>query len=337
MIQKTTLNIIFILLFLSLSFSIYAFYENRLDKEEYEIKEDSVWIETSNGKIFGLLFSPIGVKKDKIPAMLLLQGGGDIGLANYLYEAKFFAKNGIAALVCDKSGSGLSKTKKNWTEQSFKEKTNEYFEIFTWLSNYAGINKNKIGVHGMSEGGRLALNLVAEYPSKIAFANAVSGPIDSFKENQLYGISNLYHSQNLDSAITAEALEIWDVYFNEIAKKKISNETVLKIENLRSKEPALRYFPLSTTELPSRPLPEDVHFSLVDKIKEINCPILFQYGEWDTRVDPVRSVNLIPKIDLFEIKVYPKTDHSMNLENGNMYPLFLEDKKEWILRILEEQ
>ncbi len=299
-----------------------------------KIQRDSVWIETSNGTIFGILYSPSKTSIEKLPAILCLQGGGNVGLANYTYEANYFAKQGWVGLVCDKSGQGLSMTKKRWDEQSFSDKILEYSELIDWLNSRPNVDVSRVGVHGMSEGGRLALNLAAEYPDKIAFVNSVSGPIESYKENQLYAISKLFNRLNLDPEIAKEALEVWDTHFSEVAKKNISTETVSRIDALREKAPDLRYLPASTTELPPRPLPEDVHFSLEDKMSKINCPVLFQFGEWDNRVNPVRSLELIPKKEIFDIRLYPKTDHSMNLENGDMNPLFLDDKKEWLTKIL---
>ena len=72
-------------------FSLAAF-QAKPELKNQEIKRDSVWIETSNGQIFGVLFQPINPEKSKIPAVLCLQGGGDVGLANYTYEAKFHLK-----------------------------------------------------------------------------------------------------------------------------------------------------------------------------------------------------------------------------------------------------
>ena len=334
---KKKLISLLILLSLNLSFTCFASCVAKQDKVEYEIKQDSVWIETSNGKIFGLLFSPVGINIDKIPAILCLQGGGDVGLTNYLYEAKFFAKNGIVALVCDKSGAGLSKTKKSWTQQSFEDKTNEYMELFTWLSNYHGINKEKVGVHGMSEGGRLALNMAIEHPEKIAFVNSVSGPIASYKENQLYAIYNHLRLQNFDQSIIAQALYVWNMYFNDIAKKKISEETLSRIHELTENAPNLRYRPNNSTELPSRPLPQDIHFTLEGIIEKIICPVLIQYGELDALVDPIKSLSLIPEKSNFEIKNYVDTDHSMNLKNGDIQPLFLDDKLLWIQNLLNKE
>ena len=320
-----------IFLFFYLVYTSQAICQTKYDKEQYEIKQDSVWIETSNGKIFGLLFQPIGIDKSEIPAILCLQGGGDVGLANYTYEARFFAKNGIASLVCDKSGTGLSQTKKSWTQQSFKEKTVEYLELHTWLSNYKGINNNKVGVHGMSEGGRLALNMAIKSPNKIAFVNAVSGPTASFKENQLYAIYNHLLSQKaIDNVTINKAIKVWDRYFEDISKGEISSKTLKAINELIEVAPRLRYRPDASGILPLRPLSEDIHFTLEGSLENINCPLLLQYGELDTRVDPIRSLSNIPKKMNFVIKNYTDTDHSMNLKNGDINPLFIEDKLNWI-------
>ncbi len=303
----------------------------------YEIKRDSVWIDTSNGKIFGLLFQPVGIEIRKTPAILCLQGGGVVGLANYIYESRFFAKYGITSLVCDKSGAGLSESQKSWRQQSFKEKTDEYMELFAWLSNYEGIDSSLVGVHGMSEGGRLALNMAIRNPEKIAFVNAVSGPTASYKANQLYAIYNHLHTQNLDYVTIANALYVWNKYFDDIGKGEISEKTLALINELIALDPDLRYRPDNSGELPSRPLSKDIHFTMEGSLENIKCPVLLQYGALDVLVDPIKSLSLIPEKPNFEIKKYENTGHSMNLENGDINPLFLEDKLVWIQRLLRNE
>lgn len=329
-----------IILFLNLTFTCLLScqntinYEGKKTKMEYDVTQDSVWIETSNGKIFGLLFQPVGIDNSKLPAMLFLQGGGDVGLENYIYEAKFFAENGVISMVCDKSGSGLSETLTSWSQQSFKEKTDEYMEIFNWLSNHEKVDKEKVGVHGMSEGGRLALNMASRYPTKIAFVNAVSGPIVSFKENQLYAIYNYLQSQNMDSITITKTINVWDKYFDDIGNGKITEETIQQINELTESAPDLRYRPDNSGNLPSRPLSEDIHFTFEESIDRITCPVLLQYGKLDIIVDPIKSNSLIPKKPNFIIKNYIDTDHSMNLKNGDVQPLFITDKLIWIQGIL---
>ena len=134
--------------------------------------------------------------------------------------------------VCPCLKQTISKTKISWEQQSFTEKTKEYIEILDWLSKFPGIDSKKVGVHGMSEGGRLALNMAIEYPDKVAFVNSVSGPIESFKENQLYAIENHLQAQNFDQATIIKALIVWDMYFDDVAKEKISDSSLTLINEL---------------------------------------------------------------------------------------------------------
>ncbi|MBT8280995.1 MAG: alpha/beta hydrolase [Muriicola sp.] len=304
--------------------------EKQLQNISYDIKRDSVWITTSNGRIFGLLLQPVKYKLDKIPAVLCLQGGGDVGLANYIYEAEVFAKKGISALVCDKSGSGLSKTEKSWREQSFKDKTTEYMELHAWLSSQERIDKSKVGVHGMSEGGRLALNMAIRSPDKIAFVNVVSGPIASFKENRLFAIQHHLSAQGFKHGDIDQVLKVWEMYYNDVAKGLFTDETLTEIKRLRETLPTLRHRPAYSKNLPRRPLRSDVHFGLEGSMDLIRCPVLFQYGENDILVDPVVSISMIPNRSNMLIKNYKNTDHSMNFENGDMNPEYLNDKHTWI-------
>ncbi len=197
-----------------------------------------------------------------------------------------------------------------------------------------GVDKNKVGVHGMSEGGRLALVMAVENP-KVAFVNSVSGPIVSFKETQIYAIKNHLMSLNTDTHIVENAMEVWEMYFDDIAKGKISEKTLLKINEIIKLAPMLRYRPDNSGELPQRPLTEDINFTIEKEVKNINCPVFFQYGKLDKIVDPVISLSLIPEKTNFEIKNYDDTDHSMNFKNGDANPLFIEDKLKWIKRILD--
>ena len=46
--------------------------------------------------------------------------------------------------------------------------------------------------------------------------------------------------------------------------------------------------------------------------------------------------HIIPENENFEIENYAGTDHSMTFENGNVHPLFLEDKLKWIREIMSK-
>jgi dienelactone hydrolase len=299
--------------------------------EVSDFHKDSVWITTETGTIFGILYSPADEAAEKRPAMLCLQGGGDVGLSNYLYEARFFAENGFVALVCDKAGTGLSKGSKSWRDQTFDEKTQEYFQLLQWLKKQAAVDPAKVGVHGMSEGGRLALDLAIKHPKEVAFVNAVSGPIESFKKNQLFAIRHHLKERNVESAAIDKAVSMWNQYFDDIAKGEISEEVINKANLLRGEVP---YLPANSRALPQRPRGEDIHFSLESKMNQIKCPALFQFGDGDILVDVQKTTSLIPKAPHLKVVVYKNTNHSMTMENGDVHPDFLTDKLKWYDSIL---
>jgi len=313
------------------------FYRNagRNQFQNYEITKDSVYINAGQNKIFGILFRPVIKEKKNFPAILCLQGGGDVGLKNYFYEAEFFAKNGIAALVCDKAGAGLSKGPDSWVTQTFEQKVEEYGHLLEWLKKQTGIDPAKTGVHGLSEGGRLAIALAIKFPAKVAFVNSVSEPVQSFKDNQLFAIQNYLVNRNLEYSTIVKVLSLWNEYFNAIANKNITGELIERVNKLRSKYPKL-YLPGNSTDLPQRPRAEDINYTLKGKLDKIKCPVFLQFGEDDHIVNVKRAISLFPKSPEIKSTIYKDTNHSMLTENNFVQPKYLIDKIEWLTTILNK-
>ena len=301
-------------------------------RENYDIKKDSVYIKSGKDIIFGILFRPVIKEKKNITAVLCLQGGGDVGLKNYFYEAEFFAKNGIAALMCDKAGTGLSKGPDSWVTQTFEQKVEEYGNLLKWLRNQPGIDTAKTGVHGLSEGGRLALSLAIKFPDKVNFVNSVSGPVQSFKNNQLFAIQNYLLNRHLEYSKIVKFLSLWNEYFDAVANRKIPEELIERINEVRKENPE-SYLPGNSTKLPQRPRPEDINYTLKDNLDKIKCPVFLQYGDEDDRVNVKISVSLLPDSKIFKIKIYKDTNHSMLTENNIVQPKYLFDKINWLKNI----
>lgn len=314
------------------------FYRNagQSKAHNYAIIKDSVYIKSGGNTIFGILFKPVLKEKKNIPAFLCLQGGGDVGLKNYFYEAEFFAKNGIAALVCDKAGAGLSKGPDFWVTQTFEQKVEEYGLLLEWLKKQSGIDPGKTGVHGLSEGGRLAIALAIKFPAKVAFVNSVSGPVQSFKDNQLFAIQNYLVNRNLGYSTVVKVLSLWDEYFDAIADKNIPGELIERVSKFRSKYPKL-YLPGNSTDLPQRPRPEDINYTLKGKLDKIKCPVFLQFGEDDHVVNVKRAISLFPKSPEIKSTIYKDTNHSMLTENNLVQPKYLIDKLDWLLNSVLKQ
>lgn len=302
--------------------------------EIHEYSTDSIWIQTKTDSIFALVFTPKSKTKLKFPAIFCLQGGGNVGIDNYLYEAELFAKAGIVSIVCDKAGAGKSRGSSSWITQTFQAKTDEYTSILNWLCSQPYVDSNMVGIHGPSEGGRLALSVALANSSKIKFVNAVSAPLETLKENQLYAIENLLISQGFSYSTIAQTLNLFNEYFDAIQVKNIPTELIERINKLRTIYPNL-YLPLNSTNLPRMPQSEDIAYTFGTDFSSLNCPIFFQYGENDKVVNVQNSIQLIPNQPNIEVKVYKNSDHSINYSNGDINGSYHLDKLKWIFSILQ--
>ena len=302
--------------------------EVQVEENKYSIRIDSVYVPSGQDSIFGILYTP-DKTAGRFPAVICLQGGGDVGLDNYTYEPRKFAEQGMVALVCDKAGTGRSKGPSNWEHQTFNEKVEEYRRLMDWMRSLPQVKEDVVGVHGMSEGGRLAIALAGKYPDEIAFANSVVGPIESFKENQLYAIECLLNSRQVDSTTTERCVHIWNDYFDGIYKGDIDQSLIDEINALRSGNPSL-YLPTNSTRIPIRPKAADIHFNTIDLVGDITCPVLFQFGELDVLVDTKTTLSLIPDKENFKIIEYKQTTHNMTYPNGDIHSDFISDKMIWL-------
>lgn len=295
----------------------------------HDVIRDSTWIYTGTDSIFSMIFKPSVKNNERSPAIFCLQGGGNVGKENYYFEAEMFAKAGIVAMVCDKSGAGKSKGISSWITQNFDQKTDEYLMLYEWLSKQMFVDSTQMGVHGPSEGGRLALAMAIKRPKLVKFVNAVSAPLETLKENQLYAIKNLLISQEYSYSVIATTLFIFNKYFDAVKNRSISEDLVEQIDSMRNLYPKL-YLPQSSTALPRMPQAEDINFGLETDFNSIDCPIYFQYGSEDRIVNVINSSKKIGKNSKHELKIYKNADHSINYLNGDIHGSYHLDKLKWI-------
>ena len=309
-------------------------FHDQLRYRAFDVRQDSVRIIAGQDTLFGWLFKPVAPAGEKRPAILCLQGGGNAGIDNYLYEAEMFARCGITALVCDKAGAGKSKGPGSWITQTFRDKLKEYGLLIDWLSAQPFVDKHKVGVHGPSEGGRMAVETGIAYPEKVAFVNAVSAPLETLKENQLYAIEQLLIKTDYPYSVIAEALALFNDYFDAVDRREIPQSLAQSVQEMRKKYPKM-YLPLEGTNLPRMPRPEDIHDTIGGGPKNLQCPVYFQYGADDKVVNVHNCLKKIPDLPHITLTVYDDTDHSINLENGSTHGSYHLDKLRWVLSVVQ--
>ena len=296
------------------------------------IKE--LWIPVGKDTLYAKMYLPAG--KGPFPACLILPGGGPIGLENYEFEARFFAAYGIASLVFDKSGNGQSKGEGHFNFQTFEDKNEQYKKLFSYLKNHPKVNPDKVGIHGPSEGGRLALLMAIDLKEEVAFVNAIAAPVMPFREGQFYAMDQHHRILGVSEVHNMEIQQIWDEYYDGIVAGKINPKTIDKARTHLKRNQQL--FLPSSYELPASPRKEDIENNkVVAMAHQITTPIFFQNGEHDQRVNVPKSManfnKAFDKKELVHSKIYWRGNHSLMTPELKICPGYLQDKIKWLTTI----
>lgn len=294
--------------------------------------EEELYIPIGNDTLFAKLFLPPSV--NKVPACLILPGGGTVGMANYEFEARFLVGYGIASLVFDKPGNGKSKGTGNFRNQTFEEKNEQYKLLFKYLQNHPKVDTKRVGVHGPSEGGRLALMMAMDM-DEVAFVNATAGPIMTMKEGQLYAITNYHRNMNLSEVDILGIRNVWNDYYNNIIDGVVSTSVIDKANEFRAQNAQL-FLPPNYTGLPSSPNKSDLlNNRVLTGLSTIKCPVFLQYGENDQRVNAHRSVQNFKTnfSGTAKIVIYPRGNHSFMTPQYEICQGYATDKIYWLKQI----
>lgn len=300
---------------------------------DYIVQED--WVMVDGDSIYVNLYIP--EKEGELPACLLLPGGGGMSqMANSEYEARFFAAHGMLAMTFDKVGVGKSRGR-SFENYTFKEKAARYMQIFDFLKGHVQVDSTRVGIHGPSEGGRLALMMGAMPGNQVAFINATASPIMTMKEGQLYAVNHYHRNQGVDEEDIASISMIWKSYYDGIIGGVIDTSHFESIRSLRMKYERA-FLPPTSSVIPLSPKKEDLlDDSVVLNAGILTCPVFLQYGENDERVDPTRSIQNFKKhipvhLDL-TVELYQRGNHSMMTPEFQICSGYAYDKVKWLRSI----
>jgi hypothetical protein len=109
------------------------------------------------------------------PAVVLLHGSGKDAATQFYYNADFYAAHGIATLVYDKRGTGLSNGKFTF---DFQQLARDALAAVKLLRDHPEIDAERIALSGYSQGGWVA-PLAASMDAGIRFVTVNYGMIES--------------------------------------------------------------------------------------------------------------------------------------------------------------
>lgn len=300
---------------------------------DYKVRED--WVIVDNDSIYVNIFIPN--LEGKKPACLLLPGGGGRSqMENFEYEARLFASYGIVAMTFDKGSVGKSKGQ-SFENYTFKEKALRYQQLFKHLQFHSEVDSKKTGIHGPSEGGRLALMMGINLGNEVAFINATAVPLMTSLEGQLYAANHYSRNLGMSEDEIVTTLMIWKNYYSGILNEKIDTTHFNTIRELRNKYQQA-FLPPPSEIIPLSPKKEDlIDNSVVTDASKLVSPVFLQYGENDERVDPVRSLqnfyqNISEDLNI-TAELYKRGNHSMMTPEFQICSGYSYDKIKWLKSI----
>jgi pimeloyl-ACP methyl ester carboxylesterase len=232
------------------------------------------------------------------------------------FLADYLARRGIAVLLYDKRGVGQSTGE--WRGASLEHLAADAAAGVRLLRARSGIDSNRVGVAGRSQGGQLAIIAASRYPD-VAFAINVSGSlVPPWQQMNYEASANMTRDKlSREDSISAQAIlnEKWSVARTGNGWDSLAAH----IRRVRAAKPAW----LGYVQLPDRL--SDIRdswdgmmgFDYGPVLAQLDKPILALFGDRDTSTPTGESVAVL-RTGLREsgntrgtIEVYANADHAL--------------------------
>lgn len=156
-------------------------------------------------------------------AVVILQGsGGESRWGTNRFIADQFARSGIAALVYDKRGSGVSTG--DWKASSYDDLANDVLAGIDLLASRPDIDPRRIGLHGHSEGGIVAAIVAVHAPSKVAFVVAEDTVAGLVRDQDVYRVSHQIQKAGFTDSQIKRAMDLYKLMLDVACSTKPYHE-----------------------------------------------------------------------------------------------------------------
>jgi pimeloyl-ACP methyl ester carboxylesterase len=277
------------------------------------------------------------------PAAVLVPGAGANTRDDMYLIAQVFAAHGVAALTCDKRGTGTSEG--DWRLTSFQQQAADVAAGLAFLRQRSGIDPERVGVFALSEGAWVAPITVAETPG-IGFLILAGAPATSRRESVLIGNAERLEREGTSQAEVARYREFFHRYQQAIMDTDAAAIDVLWREYARASWlPANK--PTSQTlndwswqrarlTWPYEPGP---------MLSRVTCPVLAIWGSDDESFPPaIHSPRLEESMRAarnpdYTLRVIPRANHSFHLVAPSFLavtgyaPEYLQVMVQWLTRV----
>ena len=271
------------------------------------------------------------------PGIVFLHGSQAEGRWASRYLAHRFAERGFAALIFDKRGVGQSSG--DWQSADFNDLAGDGVAAFAALAAHDGVDRNRIGIFGHSQGGGIAPLVAQRTPAKFVIGSAAPGL--SPAEIEIYSVGNAIGAPALTGAERADAED----YVREIVAVGYEGHPYAVLEHK-----ARTYADRGWFFAP--PTADDYYWAFARRIasfdpavewSRVGAPVLLLYGAQDERVPPTISADALARALRqagvpVSVRIYDGADHAFRLapqEGGwpRTAPGYVEDMLDWAAAI----
>lgn len=237
-------------------------------------------------RLSGTLLIPLTPTKHA--AVVLVHGSGaQTRWGTPLFFAERFAREGIAALVFDKRGSG--KSTGDWKTATPNDLADDVVAAIDFLRRQSAIDPEQIGIYGHSEGAMIA-PLIAARSRHVAFIIAADGHAGPLIEQELYRVRNVLSDHGFGGDQAQRALAFYGTWVNVAATGTGWNLLERLVPRVRNE----KWF--SLVEPPAREdsvwqiYPARAAYDSLSYWTEVAVPVLIVFGEADRTVNPKTGV-----------------------------------------------
>jgi pimeloyl-ACP methyl ester carboxylesterase len=254
------------------------------------------------------------------PAVVVIEGSSTEGRSLWTYRSigDLFARNGVAALIYDKRGTGASEG--DFDRATFDDLSKDVIAAVRFLRNRTDIDSTAVGLFGISQGGWLAPDAAVK-SGEAAFVILLGGPAVSIWDQELqrveysmragiYGEDNpdVFDQDDIEAALrhTRLGFEValnpdrWDEWEASVSNARSASWSayVALDSSLDELQGWLRY-----------------RYDPTETLRHLRKPVLALFGTDDVLVPPQENVDIMRDLlaeagnDRAKIVVFPNVGH----------------------------
>lgn len=253
------------------------------------------------------------------PAVVWIHGRGKAARGGFRGFARILAQRGIASLIYDKRGVGLSTG--DHDKAGVYDFAGDALAALEFLATRSEIDRKQIGIHATSAGGWAAAIVANRAKIPLAFIITNVGPAESVRDQQIHVAKYSMRQSGIDFtpaeyAGAAEHMRLVEDFAYTGKGWEALRSSVVKAKPTRW---------ASFVDLPESESYEDIVWVGLNQydpgpdLKKITVPFLALYGGSDYVVPPEENVKKLERYLTeagnadFKIVIYPGADHSLSI------------------------